>query len=156
VAAHPAGIAGVFDRAADSYDDVGVPWFGPIAQGLVEELDVRAGERVLDLGCGRGAALPPLARAAGSTGRALGLDLAPRMVERTARDARDLPQLEVRVGDACAPDVEQQAYDVVSCCLVLFFLPDPAAAVRAWVPALAPGGTPRRPPATGCPAARRS
>lgn len=33
-----------------------------------------------------------------------------------------------------------RSYDVVSCCLVLFFLPDPAAAVRAWVPALAPGG----------------
>jgi len=136
----PPGIAGVFDRAADSYDDVGVPWFGMIARGLVEELDVRPGERVLDLGCGRGAALLPLARAAGATGTALGLDLAPRMVELTARDARDLPQVEVRVGDASAPDVPAQAYDVVSCCLVLFFLPDPAAAVRAWVPALARGG----------------
>lgn len=136
----PSGIAGVFDRAADTYDAVGVPWFGPIAQGLVDELDVRPGERVLDLGCGRGAALLPLARAAGPTGRALGLDLAPRMVELTARDARDLAQVEVRVGDASAPDLPAQAYDVVSCCLVLFFLPDPAAAVRAWVPALVPGG----------------
>ena len=140
MAASPPGIAGVFDRAAGSYDGVGVAWFGPIAQGLVEELDVRPGERVLDLGCGRGAALLPLARAAGPTGPALGLDLAPRMVELTARDARDLPHVEVRVGDASAPDVPARAYDVVSCCLVLFFLPDPAAAVRAWVPALAPGG----------------
>ena len=138
--ASPPGMAGVFDRAADRYDDVGVPWFAPIAQGLVEELDVQPGERVLDLGCGRGAALLPLARAAGPTGRALGLDLAPRMVERTAHDARDLPHVEVRVGDASAPDVPPRSYDVVSCCLVLFFLPDPAAAVRAWVPALAPGG----------------
>jgi SAM-dependent methyltransferase len=62
------------------------------------------------------------------------------MVERTAHDARDLPHVEVRVGDAAAPDVPAQAYDVVSCCLVLFFLPDPAAAVRSWVPALVPGG----------------
>jgi ubiquinone/menaquinone biosynthesis C-methylase UbiE len=138
--ASPPGMAGVFDRAADRYDAVGIPWFGPIAQGLVEELDVRPGERVLDLGCGRGAALLPLARAVGPTGTALGLDLAPRMVELTARDARDLPQVEVRVGDASAPDVPAQSYDVVSCCLVLFFLPDPAAAVRSWVPALAPGG----------------
>ncbi len=80
---------------------------------------------MLDLGCGRGAALLPLARAAGPTGTALGLDLAPRMVELTAADARDLPQVEVRVGDASAPDVAAGAYDVVSCCLVLFFLPDP-------------------------------
>ncbi|CAA9310725.1 MAG: hypothetical protein AVDCRST_MAG16-123, partial [uncultured Frankineae bacterium] len=37
----PPGVAGVFDRAADTYDAIGVPWFGPIAQGLVEELDVQ-------------------------------------------------------------------------------------------------------------------
>jgi SAM-dependent methyltransferase len=87
-----------------------------------------------------GAALLPLARAAGPTGSALGLDLAPRMVELTARDARDLPQVEVRTGDAAAPDVPEESFDVVSCCLVLFFLSDPAAVVRSWVPALAPGG----------------
>jgi ubiquinone/menaquinone biosynthesis C-methylase UbiE len=135
----PAGIAGVFDRAADSYDAVGVPWFGPIAAGLVDELAVRPGERVLDIGCGRGAALLPLARAAGPTGSALGIDLAPAMVARTAADAADLPWVEVRVADASAPDVTG-TYDVLSCCLVLFFLPDPAAAVRRWVDLLEPGG----------------
>ena len=140
MATSPTGMAGVFDRAADTYDAVGVPWFEPIARGLVDELAVQPGERVLDLGCGRGAALLPLARAAGPTGRALGLDLAPRMVELTAQDAQDLPWVEVRVGDAGAPDAPEAAYDVVSCCLVLFFLPDPGAAVRSWVPLLAPGG----------------
>lgn len=136
----PAGIAGVFDRAADSYDAVGVPWFGPIAAGLVDELAVRPGERVLDVGCGRGAALVPLTHAAGRAGSVLGIDLAPRMVERTAADVADLPQVEVRVGDAMAPGLPAASYDVVASCLVLFFLPDPAAAVRAWVDLLAPGG----------------
>ena len=136
----PSGIAGVFDRAADTYDAVGVPWFAPIAAGLVEELAVRPGERVLDVGCGRGAALVPLAHATGAGGHALGLDLAPRMVERTAADVADLPWVQVRVGDATAPDVPPASYDVVSCCLVLFFLPDPAAAVRAQAAALVPGG----------------
>jgi SAM-dependent methyltransferase len=117
--ASPPGMAGVFDRAAGTCDAVGVPWFGPIARGLVEELDVQPGERVLDLGCGREAALLPLARAAGPTGRALGIDLVPRMVALLKGNARDLPQVEVRVGDASAPDVEPEAYDVVSCCLVL-------------------------------------
>ena len=140
MAAPPDGIAGVFSRAADTYDDVGVPWFGPIARGLVEELGAAPGERVVDLGCGRGAALLPLARAVGPTGSALGLDLAPRMVELTARDARELPWVEVRLADVRAPGLPAEAYDVVSCCLVLFFLPDPGAAVREWVPSLAPGG----------------
>lgn len=137
---NPQGIAGVFDRAADTYDDVGVPWFGPIAAGLVEELAVQPGEHVLDIGCGRGAALLPLARATGPTGSAVGIDLAPRMVELTAADVRDLPHVEVRVGDAMSPDLPALSYDVVSSCLVLFFLPDPAAALRTWVELLVPGG----------------
>lgn len=136
----PDGIAGVFDRAADTYDDVGVPWFGPIAAGLVDELAVRPGERVLDVGCGRGAALAPLAHAAGSDGYALGIDLAPRMVELTARDLADLPQVEVRVDDAREPALPASSFDVVASCLVLFFLPDPAAALRAWTELLVAGG----------------
>lgn len=136
----PPGIAGVFDRAAETYDAVGVPWFGPIAAGLVEALDVQPGERVLDVGCGRGAALVPLAYATGPSGSVLGIDLAPGMVARTAADVAHLPYVEVRVDDASAPDLPEAAYDVVACCLVLFFLPDPLAAVQAWLPALAPGG----------------
>ncbi len=134
------GVVGVFDRAADTYDAVGVPWFRPIAEGLVDELAVRAGERVLDIGCGRGAALEPLARAVGRTGDALGIDLAPRMVERTAHDLRDLPQVQVRVADASAPGLPGASYDVVASSLVLFFLPDPAAAVRVWTELLVKGG----------------
>ena len=140
MSADPAGIAGVFDRAADQYDAIGVPWFRPIAGGLVEELAVSPGERVLDIGCGRGAALLPLAHATGPTGSALGVDLSPRMVDRTAEDARELPWVEVRVADASALDLPLAAYDVVSSCLVLFFLTDPSAAVRDWARLLAPGG----------------
>jgi ubiquinone/menaquinone biosynthesis C-methylase UbiE len=138
--ASPAGIAGVFDRAADTYDDVGVAWFRPIARGLVDELAVRPGERVLDIGCGRGAALEPLARDAGPNGDVLGIDLAPRMVQRTAHDLRDLPQVQVRVADATAPDLPAASFDVIASALVLFFLPDPGAAVRSWAQLLVPGG----------------
>jgi ubiquinone/menaquinone biosynthesis C-methylase UbiE len=136
----PQGIAGVFDRAADTYDDVDVAWFTPIARGLVDELAVRPGERVLDVGCGRGAALVPLAHAAGPTGTVLGIDLAPRMVQRTAHDTRDLPQVEVRVADAAAPGLPPSSYDVVASSLVLFFLPEPGAALRTWTELLVPGG----------------
>jgi hypothetical protein len=103
VTASPDGIAGVFDRAADTYDAVGVPWFGPVAQGLVEELDVQPRSSTCSPGCGRGAALHPLALATGPEGSALGIDLAPRMVERTARDLQHLPQVEVRVDGTRGP-----------------------------------------------------
>jgi SAM-dependent methyltransferase len=46
----------------------------------------------------------------------------------------------VRVGDATALDLPASSYDVVSSCLVLFFLPDPAGAVRSWTELLVSGG----------------
>lgn len=136
----PSGPAELFDRAAGTYDAVGVPWFTPIAQGLVEELAVRPGERVLDVGCGRGAALRPLAEATGPTGSALGVDLAPEMVRLTAADLAGLSQVRVELADASALSADAAPYDVVSSCLVLFFLPDPGQALRSWAGLLAPGG----------------
>ena len=62
-------VAGVFDRAAPTYDAVGVAMFGPIAERLVAELDLRPGERVLDVGCGRGAVLLRAARGWARRGR---------------------------------------------------------------------------------------
>ena len=136
----PAGPAGVFDRAADTYDAVGVDWFVPIAAGLIQELQPAAGERALDIGCGRGAALFPLAEGVGPTGHVLGIDLSPRMVAATAADAAGLPQVELRVADASAPGLPAASFDVISSSLVLFFMADPAASAATWAELLVPGG----------------
>lgn len=138
----PGDLADLFDRVADTYDAVGVEWFGPIAEGLVVALDPQPGERAVDIGCGRGAVLLRLAEAVGADGYVTGLDLAPRMVAAARRSAADqgLRQIEVRVADAAAPGLEAGAFDLVASSLVLFFLPDPAAAVAAWTSLLRPGG----------------
>jgi ubiquinone/menaquinone biosynthesis C-methylase UbiE len=137
-----ARVAAVFDRAAETYDAVGVPWFTPIAQRLVAELAPAPGERALDIGCGRGAALFPLAEGVGPTGSVTGIDLAPGMVAATRRDvdARGLQHVDLHVMDARDPQLPEASYDVIASSLVLFFLPDPTAALRAWRRLLAPGG----------------
>src|SRR6187431_3197715 len=112
-----AGVRATFDKVADTYDATSIDFMGPIAAGLVAELAVRPGERVLDVGCGRGAALLPLAAATGTTGRVTGIDLSPRMIELTAADvlAAGLQEsVEVRVGDAQDLDVEDGSFDVVA------------------------------------------
>ncbi|MFD4661414.1 methyltransferase domain-containing protein [Kitasatospora sp. NPDC058444] len=48
---------------------------------------VSPGESVLRIGCGRGAALIPTARAVGPAGSVTGLDLAAAMLEATNDDA---------------------------------------------------------------------
>lgn len=134
-------MAGLFDRVADTYDRVGVEMFGPIAADLVAGLAPREGERALDLGCGRGAALLRLAEAVGPTGTATGLDVSPQMVEaaRAEADAAGL-SVEATVGDAQDPQLPEAAYDLIASSLVVFFLPDPAAALRAWRRLLVDGG----------------
>lgn len=52
--ARSARVAAVFDRVADVYDNVGVPWFTPIARELVRLTAPGPGVRALDIGCGRG------------------------------------------------------------------------------------------------------
>ena len=134
-------IRGLFDRLADVYDNVGVDYFQPIARGLVRELDPQPGEQVVDIGCGRGAALIPLAERVSPGGSVTGIDLSPGMVEacRAAAAAAGV-RADVRVGDAMAPDLPHSTFDIVASSLVIFFLPDPAAALRAWHELLVPGG----------------
>ncbi|PVU83945.1 SAM-dependent methyltransferase [Cellulomonas sp. WB94] len=137
-----ARVAAVFDRVADTYDAVGVPWFTPIAERLVTELSPAPGERALDIGTGRGAALWALADAVGATGHVTGLDLAPAMVAATRREAaeRGLATVTLLVADAADPALPAASFDVAVASLVLFFLPDPPAALRGWHGLLVPGG----------------
>ena len=136
----PSDIVSVFDRAAGTYDSVGVAWFGPIAAGLVQELAPQPGEYCLDVGCGRGAATRPLAEAVGPNGTVLGVDLSPRMVEATRLDVADLPHVTIAIADASDLGLTRSSYQVIASSLVLFFLSEPAVALRSWTTLLVPGG----------------
>jgi SAM-dependent methyltransferase len=70
------------------------------------------------------------------------IDLAPGMVERVCAEvsARGLAHVDARVGDAEAPDVPTGDVDAVLAGFVLFFIPDPVAALRRYAAALRSGG----------------
>ncbi|MFG2787549.1 class I SAM-dependent methyltransferase [Streptomyces sp. NPDC048419] len=102
---------------------------------LASWLPARASD-VLDLGCGTGS-LSLLAAERGH--RVTGVDASPAMVGRAraklaGRDAVFL------VGDAAAPPVGEQRFDVVLVRHVLWALPDPGRALRQWRGLLRPGG----------------
>lgn len=139
---HQDRMAALFDSVADTYDTVGVDLFQPVAAGLVRALEPQAGERALDVGCGRGAVLLRLAEAVTSSGAVTGIDLSARMVEATAADVAGagLSWVDVTVGDAMAPSASPSSFDLVASSLVLFFLPDPLEALRAWREVLVDGG----------------
>ena len=135
-------VAAVFDRVADDYDHVGVPWFTPIAEHLIRELAPQPGQRMLDIGTGRGAALWPLAAAVGQTGSVTAIDISERMIAATNQEAteRALAHVTIAVGDAQRPALAAESFDAIASSLVLFYIPDPAAALSAWIDLLVPGG----------------
>jgi ubiquinone/menaquinone biosynthesis C-methylase UbiE len=137
-----ASVQRLFDTLAGTYDQVGVDFFRPIAAGLVDVLGPTHGERVLVMGCGRGAEVVPLAEGVGGSGRVLALDLSPAMVEECRKVVAQagLDNVEVRQGDAQEPALDEPPFDLVASSLVLFFLPHPQAALEAWLPLLRPGG----------------
>jgi ubiquinone/menaquinone biosynthesis C-methylase UbiE len=137
-----AKVTAVFDMIADDYDQSGVEFFGPIAGRLVAALDPRPGERAVDLGCGRGAATLRLAERVGDTGHVTAVDVSPAMVRLTEAATRSagLHRVEVEVMDATDPTLPEGSFDVLASSLVLFFLPDPGAALDRWLRLLRPGG----------------
>ncbi|GIJ23739.1 class I SAM-dependent methyltransferase [Micromonospora lutea] len=138
----PSGAAEVFEEAAPSYDRTGVSFFGPFGAELVRQADLRPGERVLDVGCGRGAVLFPAAHAVGPTGHVTGIDLAPAMIALTAEDVAraGLDHVDVRVDDAQQPDFPPRSFDAVLAGLVVFLLPEPQQALRAYARLVRPSG----------------
>jgi SAM-dependent methyltransferase len=135
-------VVGAFDEAAGTYDRVGVDFFGPFGAALVRRAGLRPGERVLDVGCGRGAVLFPAAEAVTPDGHVTATDGAPSMVDLTRAEAarRGLDHVTVEVGDAQEPAYPAGSFDVVTAGLVVFLLPDPHAALRAYARVLRPGG----------------
>jgi ubiquinone/menaquinone biosynthesis C-methylase UbiE len=112
------------------------------ARRLVELAALPRGAQVLDIATGTGWAALAAAQYVGPTGRVLGVDLAPDLLEcaRQKVAAAGLTNVEFQAGDAEQLDVADQCFDVVLCASALFFVPDMLAALREWHRVLAPGG----------------
>lgn len=136
------GVARLFDALSGVYDAVGVDFFQPIAVQLLSTMQPESGERWLDVGCGRGAVLLRAAQSVGPDGQATGVDISPGMVAACEQEARrlGLGNVDVAVADAGDLPFFESQFDAIASCLVLFFVPDPGAVVRSWLPLLTPGG----------------
>ena len=117
-------VIGTYDRAASLYDQVGVRRFTYFGNLLVERLNIPAGVQVLDLATGRGALLFAAAEKVGTTGRVIGIDLAPQMVALTQAEIkrRGLSQTSAVVMDADDPAFEPKSFDFILCGFALHFL----------------------------------
>ncbi|MGD3110220.1 class I SAM-dependent methyltransferase [Streptomyces sp. YGL11-2] len=132
----------LFDKTAKIYDQSGVEFFGPIGRRLVEFSELSAGHSVLDIGCGRGAALFPAAEAVGADGEVIGIDISEEMVKYAAEGAqeRELGQVDVSVMSGQAPDFPVGRFDAVIGSCSLFIWTNGPDDVRPYRELLRPGG----------------
>lgn len=135
--------AGLYDRAAPTFDRVGPQTFARFGQRLVELADLAEGDVVLDLACGRGANLFPAAARVGPTGRVTGADLSPEMVRGTAAEIerRGIRNAEVVQMDAENLQYDDGSFDCVLCGYAIFWFPDLQRALAEIYRVLRPGGT---------------
>lgn len=107
---------------------------------LVAAVEVKPGDRVLELAAGPGSLAAIWSRLAGAAGRVVISDVAPGMVEVAARRTRDLANVETAVVDAAAIDYPEASFDVVVCRMGLMFTLEPATALGQIHRVLAVGG----------------
>jgi SAM-dependent methyltransferase len=112
----------------------------PLGLRALERLDVRPGERVLDIGCGGGETTAEIAHRVGPDGRVVGVDISEPLAAR-ARDATaGLPYVEIRVADAQMAAFEPESFDGLFSRFGVMFFADPEAAFSNLRRALRPGG----------------
>jgi ubiquinone/menaquinone biosynthesis C-methylase UbiE len=116
----------VFSRHADAYRErVMTPLRREEARGrlaVIELLDLRRGEWVLDLACGPGTLTYPLAGAVGSDGLVVATDLAEGMLRLAREDAP--AQVGLARMDSERLGLQSAVFDAVACGHGLQFCPD--------------------------------
>jgi SAM-dependent methyltransferase len=110
-----------------------------VAGQLVKHARVRAGQSLLDVGCGTGVVAVTAAR---SGARATGLDLTPQLLERARENARIAGvTVDWHEGDVENLPFDDAAFDVVVSQFGHMFAPRPEVAIAEMLRVLKPGGT---------------
>ncbi len=138
-----ASFASASTDAMGFYDEIMVPrLFEPWAELLLDDVDPRSGEAVLDVACGPGTVTRKAALRVGPSGSVTGCDLSPAMLALArSKDALEgSAPIQYLECSADSLDVDDHTFDVVTCQQGVQFFPDRPAALAEMRRALRPGG----------------
>jgi ubiquinone/menaquinone biosynthesis C-methylase UbiE len=131
----------VYSNAAATYEEASRRYWQFTSLRTVERLRLQSGDAVLDLACGTAPATLAAARAVGPSGRVVGIDYAPGMLEIARRNvaASGCRNITLEAGDMTRLPYGAE-FDAVICVLGIFFVDDMAAAARSLWSHVRPGG----------------
>lgn len=135
-------ITAVYNLASTGYDLPPLRFFSLSATRLVQFLEVRPGQLILDVGTGTGAAAMSAAERCQPGGRVIGVDLAQEMlrVASIKIEAAGISNLYLQLGDGESLDFPDNTFDIVLSNASLFFLPDMVTGLKEWQRVCKPGG----------------
>ncbi len=115
-----------------------------ITEKAIRQMDLRPGERVLDLGCGAGWATRILARLVGDGpeghGQVIGLDISDEMIRRARAASKDFDNVMFVVGSADKIPWEENFFDKVLSVESFYYYPDQDRALNELFRVIAPRG----------------
>jgi SAM-dependent methyltransferase len=113
---------------------------GPVSEILIDRAKVKAGERIIDVGCGCGATTIALARKVGPAGHVFGIDISAPMLARAREIApADLPA-DFVLADATIYPFDPARFDLLVSRFGVMFFAEPALSFANLRRALRPSG----------------
>jgi len=107
---------------------------------VLQELNPRRGERVLEVGCGAGLLLRDIGLALGPHGLAAGVDVSPDQIAAATRECAGVPAVKPMVCDIRALDYPDGVFDAAVAVQVVEYIDDAEGALAELRRVLKPGG----------------
>jgi len=135
------GLVRLYDQIAPTYGTA-LDLLDVFGRDLVVAADISRGERVLDIGCGRGACLRPALEAVGQDGYVLGIDMSPAMVALLGQELQHegITNARALLGDAERLDLADEPFDAMTCGFVVHHFLNLTATLKRCRQLLRPGG----------------
>lgn len=113
---------------------------GAATEMMLDLANIRVGDRVLDVAAGTGDLSMMVGRRVGPNGHVLATDISANMLNRAAKAAREagLTNVETRVMNAEALELDASSFDAVMCRSALMLLRDPLTALTSMLRVVKP------------------